>query len=105
MAWVLFRLENWNDALTFYKQLFDYKDIKFVELNNSFIFILLIAIVFSLFGRTKIGSNVAALLMAQNPVVSLSNAVLITFSTILLLFFSIVFLSASDLNPFIYYRF
>lgn len=105
MAWVLFRLENWNNALTFYKQLFDYKDFKFVELNNSFIFILLIAIVFSLFGRTKIGSNVAALLMAQNPVVSLSNAVLITFSTILLLFFSIVFLSASDLNPFIYYRF
>lgn len=105
MAWVLFRLENWNDALTFYKQLFDYKDIKFVELNNSFIFILLIAIFFSLFGRTKIGSNVAALLMAQNPVVSLSNAVFITFSAILLLFFSIVFLSASDLNPFIYYRF
>ena len=105
MAWVLFRIENWNDALTFYKQLFDYKDIKFVELNNSFIFILLIAIFFSLFGRTKIGSKAAALLMAQNPVVSLSNAVLITFSAILLLFFSIVFLSASDLNPFIYYRF
>lgn len=105
MAWVLFRLENWNDALTFYKQLFDYKDIKFVELNNSFIFILLIAIFFSLFGRTKIGSKAAAFLMAQNPVVSLSNAVLITVSTILLLFFSIVFLSASDLNPFIYYRF
>ncbi len=105
MAWVLFRLENWNDALAFYKQLFDYKDIKFVELNNSFIFILLIAIFFSLFGRTKIGSKAAAFLMAQNPVVSLSNAVLITVSTILLLFFSIVFLSASDLNPFIYYRF
>lgn len=105
MAWVLFRLENWNDALAFYKQLFDYKDIKFVELNNSFIFILLIAIFFSLFGRTKIGSKAAAFLMAENPVVSLSNAVLITVSTILLLFFSIVFLSASDLNPFIYYRF
>ena len=105
MAWVLFRLENWNDALAFYKQLFDYKDIKFVELNNSFIFILLIAIFFSLFGRTKIGSKAAAFLMAQNPVVSLSNAVLITVSTILLLFFSIVFLSACDLNPFIYYRF
>ena len=105
MAWVLFRIENWNDALTFYKQLFDYKDIKFIELNNSFIFIFLIAIFFSLFGRTKIGSKAAAFLMAQNPVVSLSNAVLITVSTILLLFFSIVFLSASDLNPFIYYRF
>ena len=105
MAWVLFRLENWNDALAFYKQLFDYKDIKFVELNNSFIFILLIAIFFSLFGRTKIGSKAAAFLMAQNPVVSLSNAVLMIISTVLLLFFSIVFLSASDLNPFIYYRF
>lgn len=105
MAWVLFRIENWNDALTFYKQLFDYKDIKFVELNNSFIFILLIAIFFSLFGRTKIGSKAAAFLMVQNPVVSLSNAVLMIISTVLLLFFSIVFLSASDLNPFIYYRF
>lgn len=105
MAWVLFRIENWNDALNFYKQLFDYKDIKFIELNNSFILIFLIAIFFSLFGRTKIGSKAAAFLMAQNPVVSLSNAVLITVSTVLLLFFSIVFLSASDLNPFIYYRF
>jgi alginate O-acetyltransferase complex protein AlgI len=105
MAWVLFRIENWNDALTFYKQLFDYKDIKFIELNNSFILIFLIAIFFSLFGRTKIGSKAAAFLMAQNPVVSLSNAVLVIISTVLLLFFSIVFLSASDLNPFIYYRF
>lgn len=105
MAWVLFRIENWNDALTFYKQLFDYKDIKFVELNNSFILIFLFAIFFSLFGRTKIGSKAAAFLMVQNPVVSLSNAVLMIISTVLLLFFSIVFLSASDLNPFIYYRF
>ena len=65
MAWVLFRIENWNDALTFYKQLFDYKDIKFIELNNSFILIFLIAIFFSLFGRSKIGSKAAAFLMAQ----------------------------------------
>jgi hypothetical protein len=43
--------------------------------------------------------------MVQNPVVSLSKAVLMIISTVLLLFFSIVFLSASDLNPFIYYRF
>ncbi|MFM8964317.1 MAG: MBOAT family O-acyltransferase, partial [Sphingomonadales bacterium] len=105
MAWVLFRIENWNDALIFYKQLIDYKDFKFIELNNSFLFFFLLAIYFSLFGRTKYGTKMAAYLVQEKPVITLSRAVLLTVSTILLLFFSIVFLSASDLNPFIYYRF
>jgi alginate O-acetyltransferase complex protein AlgI len=105
MAWVLFRLESWNDAKEFYTQLFDIKDIKFIELNNSFYLVLLLAIFFSIMGRSGIFQRVSHFLTIENPSLSISKSTILTLVTIVLLFMSVVFLSASNLNPFIYYRF
>jgi alginate O-acetyltransferase complex protein AlgI len=105
MAWVLFRLESWESAKIFYNQLFDYKDIKFIDLNNSFYFILILAILFSILGRSPIFQRVSNFLIIENPSLSISKSTILTLITIGLLFLSIVFLSASNLNPFIYYRF
>jgi alginate O-acetyltransferase complex protein AlgI len=105
MAWVLFRLESWNDAKLFYSQLFDWKDVKFIELNNSFYLVLLLAILFSIIGRSQLMEKTTLFLTSENPILSVSKATLVTLISILLLFLSIVFLSASNLNPFIYYRF
>ena len=105
MAWVLFRIESWENAKVFYHQLFDYKDIKFIELNNSFYIILLLAILFSVMGRLHFMEKRTLFFTAENPILTVSKATVITTISIVLLFLSIVFLSASNLNPFIYYRF
>jgi alginate O-acetyltransferase complex protein AlgI len=105
MAWVLFRLESWNDAKLFYLQLFDCKDFKFIQLNNSFYLVLLLAILFSVLGRRGVFQRVSHFLTIENPSLSISKSTILTLVTIVLLFLSVVFLSASNLNPFIYYRF
>ena len=105
MAWVLFRLESWHDAQLFYLQLIDYKDFKFIQLNNSFYLVLLLASLFSMMGRTQYFNRISLFFTSANPTISVAKATLITLISILLLFLSIVFLSASNLNPFIYYRF
>jgi alginate O-acetyltransferase complex protein AlgI len=105
MAWVLFRLESWNDAKVFYIQLFDKEDIKFIELNKSFYIVLLLAILFSVLGRRGVFQRVSHFLTIENPSLSISKSTILTLVTIVLLFLSVVFLSASNLNPFIYYRF
>jgi alginate O-acetyltransferase complex protein AlgI len=105
MAWVLFRLESWNDAKVFYIQLFDMEDIKFIELNKSFYVMLLLAILFSVLGRRGVFQRVSHFLTIENPSLSISKSTILTLVTIVLLFLSVVFLSASNLNPFIYYRF
>jgi len=105
MAWVLFRLESWHDAKLFYLQLIDYKDFKFIQFNNSFYLVLLLASLFSIMGRTQYFNRITLFFTSTNPTISVAKATLITLISILLLFLSIVFLSASNLNPFIYYRF
>ncbi|MEY5001073.1 MAG: hypothetical protein RLZZ211_1109 [Bacteroidota bacterium] len=105
LAWVLFRLESWESAKTFYIQLFDFEDIKFIDLNNSFYVIFLLAILFSILGRSRIFQRVSNFLIIENPSLSITKSAILTLITIGLLFLSIVFLSASNLNPFIYYRF
>ena len=105
MAWVLFRIESWENAQVFYSQLFDIKDIKYIELNKSFYFILLLAILFSVIGRFQFMEKITLFITSENPILSVSKATLITAISIVLLFLSVVFLSASNLNPFIYYRF
>ncbi|MEN9700026.1 MAG: hypothetical protein RLZZ301_1224 [Bacteroidota bacterium] len=105
MAWVLFRLEHLDQALIYYFKLFDIHNFKFIELNNSFYSILIVALVFSGIGRSKIGASVQSFM--QNPAthLRLSNALIICFVSVLLLFLSVSFLAASNFNPFIYYRF
>ena len=105
MAWVLFRIESWTNAKIFYSQLIDIKYIKFIQLNNSFYLVLLLANLFSVMGRSGIFQRVSNFLTIENPSLSISKSALLILITIVLLFLSIVFLSASNLNPFIYYRF
>ncbi|MEY3741348.1 MAG: hypothetical protein RL371_248, partial [Bacteroidota bacterium] len=105
MAWVLFRIESWQNAKIFYFQLIDIDDIKFIELNNSFYLVLLLAILFSVLGRSGIFQRVSHFLTKENPSLSIPKSAILTLITIVLLFLSVVFLSASNLNPFIYYRF
>ena len=105
MAWVLFRLEEWSMAKEYFIQLFDFNDFKNIELNNSFYFMLLLALVFSVFGRSIWGQQIARYLEEKDKVLSLGKSLIFLTFSILLLLISIAYLAASEFNPFIYYRF
>ena len=105
MAWVLFRLEEWSMAKQYFIQLFDFNDFKNIELNNSFYFMLLLALVFSVFGRSIWGQQIARYLEEKDKVLSLGKSLIFLTISILLLLISIAYLAASEFNPFIYYRF
>jgi alginate O-acetyltransferase complex protein AlgI len=105
MAWVLFRLEEWSMAKQYFIQLFDFNDVKNIELNNSFYFMLLLALVFSVFGRSIWGQQIARYLEEKDKVLSLGKSLIFLTFSILLLLISIAYLAASEFNPFIYYRF
>lgn len=105
MAWVLFRLEEWSMAKQYFIQLFDFNDFKIIELNNSFYFMLLLALVFSVFGRSIWGQRIARYLEEKDKVLSLGKSLIFLTISILLLLISIAYLAASEFNPFIYYRF
>lgn len=105
MAWVLFRLEEWSMAKKYFIQLFDFNDFKNIELNNSFYFMLLLALVFSVFGRSIWGQQIARYLEEKDKVLSLGKSLICLTISILLLLISIAYLAASEFNPFIYYRF
>ncbi|MDP4867347.1 MAG: MBOAT family protein [Crocinitomicaceae bacterium] len=105
MAWVLFRLEEWSMAKQYFIQLFDFNDFKNIELNNSFYFMLLLALVFSVFGRSIWGQQIARYLEEKDKVLSLGKSLIFLTFSILLLLISIAYLAASEFNPFIYYRF
>jgi alginate O-acetyltransferase complex protein AlgI len=105
MAWVLFRLEEWSMAKKYFIQLFDFNDFKNIELNNSFYFMLLLALVFSVFGRSIWGQQIARYLEEKDKVLSLGKSLIFLTISILLLLISIAYLAASEFNPFIYYRF
>ncbi|MCF8203244.1 MAG: MBOAT family protein [Crocinitomicaceae bacterium] len=105
MAWVLFRLEEWSMAKQYFIQLFDFNDFKNIELNHSFYFMLLLALVFSVFGRSIWGQQIARYLEEKDKVLSLGKSLIFLTISILLLLISIAYLAASEFNPFIYYRF
>ena len=105
MAWVLFRLEEWSMAKQYFIQLFDFNDFKNIELNNSFYFMLSLAFVFSVFGRSIWGQQIARYLEEKDKVLSLGKSLIFLIFSILLLLISIAYLAASEFNPFIYYRF
>ena len=105
MGWVLFRIDTLGSAKSYFGQLFDFSDWKTIELTNSFCFMLGLAVIFSVAGRSIWLTKWSQFLIAPNPDLGLFRSLGLTFSAIVLLLLSISFLSASELNPFIYYRF
>jgi len=103
-GWVLFRNENLNDGLQVITQLyaFDFFDSKFA-MNNDFIFIAILAALFSFFAITKATKNIQDEIYGEN--FAGSSRWLAVVSAIVLFYTSLTFISALDFNPFIYFRF
>jgi len=103
IGWVFFRAETFNDAIVYLQHLFtpttDGNYIPFIYVNNYFMFVLCLAIIFSAPVRKVISQKFNPEKFETIQLISNYG-----FHFVLLLF-SIMELAQSSYNPFIYYRF
>lgn len=103
-GWVLFRNENINQGFYIIKQLYSFQffDGKFA-LNNDFLFMASLALLFSFFTITKITRSFQEMVYGEQ--FSKSSQWFAVSASIILFYISLSFISALDFNPFIYFRF
>ena len=103
-GWVLFRNENINQGFYIIKQLYSFQffDGKFA-LNNDFLFMASLALLFSFFTITKTTRSFQEKVYGEQ--FSKSSQWLAVSASIILFYISLSFISALDFNPFIYFRF
>ena len=107
IGWVLFRIPDFNTALTFYKSMFYLTPIQSnLRLNdfldNDFIVIFILGIFLTLPIKEYI-QNIFQKITNRNIIKSLQTFSI--FYYLLLLFLSAISISSSTYNPFIYFRF
>lgn len=102
-GWVVFRLEKWHAILLYFQALFRFQTEK-IELQPDFIFIACLATFFAFFTAFPIGKKVQHFFYEKTTYSIQQNVALFLLSVILLTF-SISFITSSGFNPFIYFRF
>jgi len=103
-GWVLFRNENLNYALAVIKKMysFDFFNSKFA-VNNDFIFMAIVALLFSFFAITNKTKEFQQKVYGET--FTNSGKWLAVLGGIILFYVSLSYISALDFNPFIYFRF
>jgi len=103
VGWVFFRAETFNDAIVYLQHLFtpttDGNYIPFIYVNNYFVFVLCLAIIFATPVRKVISQKFTPEKFEAIQLISTYGF------HFLLLLFSIMELAQSSYNPFIYFRF
>ena len=104
LGWVIFRIEDYGNALKFYSKLFEFKFTNFNYLNDpEFVFWLIIAFIFSFFVLTKWGQKIQDKVFYSNY--SKSGLTIGFVVSLLLFFLCISAIATTGFNPFIYFRF
>lgn len=104
IGWVIFRIEDFDRAILYYKKLFSIGDFSVnIPLNDKFWVVLIIAIIFSFFVLFPYGKRVQDLVFDRHRY---PRQLLYRFVISLILFvISIGAITTSDFNPFIYFKF
>lgn len=104
MGWVIFRIEDYERAFTYYAKLFSFDFVAFdIYQNNEVMLIFLFAILFSFFTLIPHGKKIQnAIFYSEYSSKSLTIGFVVS---LLLLTLSIASIATSDFNPFIYFRF
>ncbi len=104
LGWVIFKIENIDLALIYYKKLFSFhfKSIDF-SAEPRFWFIMLIAIFCSFFILFPFGKKIHDAIFIQEH--SLTTTIILWMISIILFILSVGALSTTGFNPFIYFRF
>jgi alginate O-acetyltransferase complex protein AlgI len=104
IGWVIFRLENFPDILTYLSKLFDFSVISIPKTIPSFYVILFIAIIFSFITFFSIG-KMAEKFIYQKESYQIKQHIIFCSIAILMFVLSISSITSSGFNPFIYFRF
>lgn len=104
IGWVFFRSESLTESFVFLKGMFIYRPSESETwLENFFIFILLIAALFSFSGITRIGRS-AELIIYKEKNSIISHSIFFGLSFVFLIICT-SYITSSGFNPFIYFRF
>jgi alginate O-acetyltransferase complex protein AlgI len=104
MGWTIFRIEDMDHWRLFMGQLFSFQQQNTFNVDISFLVVAGIALLFSFFTASKAGKKMEAFFYFKDNYTSQQHILLTLLSGIFLLL-SIASITASDFNPFIYFRF
>ena len=104
MGWVIFRIENFQNAIIYYKKLFCFEFSHFnLNTNKEFFLILIIAVFFSFITLFKFGLKWQEITFYKEY--TTLRYIIMFFVIIVLFIISLASITSSDFNPFIYFRF
>lgn len=104
VGWAIFRMENFDAMKKVLVKMFSFNFSPNEFLYNDYWLILFIAILFSVITAFKIGKKLQQFFYFQNTA-SIGNHLVLFTIAVALLVLSVASISASDFNPFIYFRF
>ena len=104
MGWVIFRIEDYESAFTYYGKLFSFDFGGFdMYQNKEVMLIFLLSVIFSFFTLIPYGKKIQNFIFySEYSSKSLTIGFVVT---LLLLSLSVASIATSDFNPFIYFRF
>ncbi len=103
IGWVFFRVENFNDAITFLKTMFSFHSGSSIQIDSDFIFYGILALIFSFITISKYGLQLQQKIYFE--LYTIKRHYTMSFCSILLVLICISMISSSGFNPFIYFRF
>lgn len=104
IGWVFFRVDTFDNALTFLQRLFVFEgSLPKNQFTPELIFYFALAAFFSFMGLSSFGKKLSARFYKE--IYSTKEATVWAFITLVLLMLNISFLAAKGFNPFIYFRF
>jgi alginate O-acetyltransferase complex protein AlgI len=104
IGWVFFRSNGLHDASVYLKRMFVYSSgTTSCPVDNEFIAFLILAVLISFFGIFPIGQKIQKWIYSE-PKTLKTNTIMFVLSSLFLMICA-AFITASDFNPFIYFRF
>lgn len=103
IGWVIFRLENIQDIKIYLAKLFSFNSFDFNAIP-AFGFILTLSVAFSTLMLFKLGRKLENFVFYTDQY-TFKNHLIFTVISLLLILLSIISITSSDFNPFIYFRF
>ncbi len=104
IGWVFFRVDTFDNALTFLQRLFVFDThVATILFTPELIFYFVLAVFFSFIGLSSFGKKLSARFYKE--VYSTKEASVWVLITLVLLILNISFLASKGFNPFIYFRF
>lgn len=103
-GWVIFRLESMQEIKLYFTKLFDFGSGWYCRPTVDFEFVLYFAVFFSFFGATRMGAKIGKWFFEAKQH-RFATHLMLSAMSMALFAISIAIITASDFNPFIYFRF